>query len=511
MNLTLGCGERTLLLGDAKGMKKIACLVVLLGMATSAWAALTTTTTTISSSLNPSTYGQLVTFTATVTSAHGAPPDGETITFLQGPNPIGTSPLSGGKAMFSISSLAGGSYSIKASYGGDSTFGPSKSKPITQVVNLSPTTTTLTASPNPANPGQTVVFTATVTGQVGGTPITGNVIFYSGANQLGSGAVSGGVATFRNSRLAVGTDQLTAMYNGNKTYAKSTSNVVNEVVANAQVIDSTLVWNGITRYYEVYIPATVPANPAMLLMLHGTQNKPDPQPIIALNWGWQKVADDNGFILVKPASTFNSKSGQWNWDAYFMDSAFQQPPDDPGFLRQLIVNLTEQYNVNPKQVYVAGFSSGAQMAHRVAVELSDLVAAVVIGSGTIVGQLDPPPIAMPGPEVAPVSIQEWHGTKDTTIPPCNNGTTVYSGVKFHLATVDDGFNYWTQQNGCSSFQNNMQLCKNQAPNPGTTGNDATGCVNNTEVQFIWEEGVGHSWVNSQDAVRWQFLAAHPKP
>ena len=491
-------------------MKKIACLVALLWVATSAYAAVTGTTTTISSSLNPSAYSQSVTFTATVTSSKGTPPDGETITFSQGPNLLGTSPLSGGTATFSTSSLTPGTDNIKAVYGGDGAFGSSRSTAVAQVVTTAPTNTTLTSAPNPANPGQTVVFTANVTGQVGGIAITGNVVFYHGSKKLGSGSVSGGVATFRNAKLGVGTDQITAIYNGSKTYAKSTSNVVNQVVANAQVIDSTMVWNGITRYYEVYIPATVAAKPAMLIMLHGTQNKPDPQPIIALNWGWQNVADDNGFILVKPASTFNSKSGQWNWDAYYMDDAFQQPPDDPGFLRNLIVTLTQQYNVNPNQVYVAGFSSGAQMAHRVGVELSDLVAAVVIGSGTIVGQLDPPPIVMPGPALAPVSIQEWHGTADTTIPPCNNGTTGYSGDKFFLATVDDSFNYWTQQNGCTQFQNNLPLCVNQKPNQSTTGNDATSCASSTEVQFIWEEGVGHSWVNSQDAVRWQFLAAHPK-
>ena len=491
-------------------MKKIACLVILVGMATGLSGALVTTTTTISSSLNPSTYGQSVTFTATVTSNQGAPPDGETITFLQGLNTLGTGQLSGGSATFTTASLSGGTDNIKASYGGDSNFGSSKSRAVAQVVNLAPTTTTLTSSPNPANTGQTVVFTANVTGQVNGIAITGNVAFYNGSTKLGAVSLSGGVATYKNAKLPVGTDSITAVYNGSKTYATSTSNVVSQVVGNGQFIDSTMTWNGITRYYEVYVPVTVAANPAMLLMLHGTQNKPDPQQIISLNWGWQNIADANGFILVKPASTFNSKSGQWNWDAYFMDAAFQQPPDDPGFLRQLIVNLTAQYNVNPKQVYVAGFSSGAQMAHRVAVELSDLVAAVVIGSGTIVGQVDPPPITMPGPEVAPVSIQEWHGTADGTIPPCNNGTTGYSGIKFYLATVDDSFNYWTQQNGCTSFQNNLPLCKNRAPNPDSTGNDATGCVNNTEVQFIWEEGVGHSWVNSQDTARWQFLSAHPK-
>ena len=49
-------------------MKKIAGLVILMGVAAGWSAAQTPTTTTILSSLNPSSYGQSVTFTATVTS-----------------------------------------------------------------------------------------------------------------------------------------------------------------------------------------------------------------------------------------------------------------------------------------------------------------------------------------------------------------------------------------------------------------------------------------------------------
>jgi poly(3-hydroxybutyrate) depolymerase len=193
-----------------------------------------------------------------------------------------------------------------------------------------------------------------------------------------------------------------------------------------------------------------------------------------------------------------------------MDVAFPTPPDDSGFLRQLIVNLTAQYNVNPNQVFVAGFSSGGQMAHRVAVEISDLVAAVVIGSGTIVGQTVPPPITLPNPAKAPVSIQEWHGTADHGIPPCNNGITKYSGKSFYLATVDDSFNYWTQQNACTQLQNNQPLCESGQANQNTTGNDANACAGNTEVQFIWEENVAHSWQQQHNTARWLFFAAHPK-
>jgi poly(3-hydroxybutyrate) depolymerase len=287
------------------------------------------------------------------------------------------------------------------------------------------------------------------------------------------------------------------------------------------IIDSTLEWYGVTRHYQVYLPPNLPANPPMLLMLHGTAHGSG-APINPM-WGWQNVSNKYGFILVKPASTYNEQSQRWNWNAYYMSEAFTADdvgtctvppatacPDDAGFLRQLILNLTAQYNVNPNQVYVAGFSSGAQMAHRVGVEISDLVAAVAIGSGTIVGQPDPPPITLPGAAVAPISVQEWHGTNDTEIPPCNNGKTKYSGYNFYLATVDQSFDYWTQQNACTTFENSMPLCENGLANPATTGNDATACTNNTEVQFIWEENVGHSWENQNDTTRWLFFAAHPK-
>jgi poly(3-hydroxybutyrate) depolymerase len=287
--------------------------------------------------------------------------------------------------------------------------------------------------------------------------------------------------------------------------------------------NGTMVWDGITRYYRVYVPSGLPANPALLVMLHATNLNPGTSPPTRVNYGWQTFADTYKFVLVQPASTYNSKSGQWNWNAYYLSEAFTAAevgtctvppatgcPDDAGFLRNLIVTLTAQYSVNPKQVFVAGMSSGAMMAERVGVELSDLVAAIIPASGQIVGQ-SALPITLPEPPVEPVSVQEWQGTKDRVLPPCNNGTTLYSGYTFYMATVDQTFNYWTAQNACTAFQNNEPLCQNGVANPGTTGNDATGCRNNVEVQFIWEEKLAHTWAPQNNAARWQFFASHPKP
>lgn len=282
----------------------------------------------------------------------------------------------------------------------------------------------------------------------------------------------------------------------------------------------TMVWDGVTRYYEIYVPSGLPANPALLVMLHATSLTKNP-PTNA-NYGWQPFADTNKFVLVQPASTYNAQSGQWNWNAYYLSQAFTSAevgtctappasacPDDAGFLRHLIVTLTAQYNINPKQVFVAGISSGAMMAERVGVELSDLVAAIVPASGQLVGEATLP-ITLPGTPVAPVSVQEWQGTKDKVLPPCNNGTTLYSGYSYYMATVDQTFNYWTAQNSCTVFQNNEPLCVNGSANPATTGNDATGCTSNVEVQFLWEENLGHAWDPTNDEARWKFLSSHPK-
>lgn len=101
---------------------------------------------------------------------------------------------------------------------------------------LTPTSTKLTSSPNPSKFGQTVTSTATVTAQPGfdkGTP-TGAVTFYDGTTSVGSANLNGsGVAVLRTSTLPVGTDSMTATYNGDSNFAPSTSPVLNQVVKGA--------------------------------------------------------------------------------------------------------------------------------------------------------------------------------------------------------------------------------------------------------------------------------------
>src|SRR5262249_24877463 len=139
-----------------------------------------TTTTAIASSANPSIYGQNMTFTAAVTS-------GATgwVQFLDGAVLLGSAAISGGNATFSISSLAVGSHSITASYGGDLNFSGSASTALTDTLNKASTTTTVASGVNPSTFGQNVTLTATVT-----TGATGSVQFSDGGVSLGNGVIS---------------------------------------------------------------------------------------------------------------------------------------------------------------------------------------------------------------------------------------------------------------------------------------------------------------------------------
>ncbi|HKW89459.1 MAG TPA: Ig-like domain-containing protein [Candidatus Acidoferrales bacterium] len=195
-------------------------------------------TTGVTSSLNPSTFGQLVTFTATVTPATSGTPTGS-VTFKNGATTLATKTLSGGAALYATSALAPGSLSITAVYGGDSNFTGSTSAVLTQVVNkIATTTSALTSSLNPSTYGQAVTYSASVISATGVIP-NGSVTFKDGTTTLGSvGLNSSGVANFTTTKTSAGTRSITGFFGGSTDYAASTSPVFAQVVSQAATTTS---------------------------------------------------------------------------------------------------------------------------------------------------------------------------------------------------------------------------------------------------------------------------------
>ena len=192
--------------------------------------------TAVTASANPSAFGQSVTFTASV-SGTGATATG-TVTFKDGAATLGTGTLAGGQATFATAALSVGSHAITAVYGGDSNFTTSTSPTLTQNVTTTTSATALASSANPSAAGDSVTFTATVTG-TGGTP-SGTVTFKDGATTLGTGTLSGGQATYTTSALTAGGHSITAVYGGDASYNTSTSSALTQNV-NANASTTTII------------------------------------------------------------------------------------------------------------------------------------------------------------------------------------------------------------------------------------------------------------------------------
>jgi hypothetical protein len=212
------------------------------------------TTTTVASSANPSAYGQTVTFTATVTP-DSSPIATGTVQFTAGGVTIngcsGVTLSSGGTAQCSTSALAVGTTAIVAIYSGDTNYSGS-SGTLSEVVNAAASSTVVTSGTNPSVYGQSVTFTATISGEYGqitgrsskggarAQNVTGSVTWSSNTGCGSTAVTSGnpGVATCTTTSLPAGNNTITATYSGDGNHgvsAGSVSQTVNQASTSISV------------------------------------------------------------------------------------------------------------------------------------------------------------------------------------------------------------------------------------------------------------------------------------
>jgi hypothetical protein len=190
----------------------------------------TPSTTTLTVSGDPGSYGTGDTLTATMDAAETG-----WVSFQQNGVEIGSAPLVSGTATFNTAgNLGAGTYNVVAVYTGDSTYAPSTSAAQSVTINPAVTSTTLTESLNPVATGTNDTLIATITVPAGTAP-TGTVAFLDAGTTLGTGTVSqiivnqNGtpvikfVATVTTSFSTTGTHVLFASYSGDTNFTSSTA------------------------------------------------------------------------------------------------------------------------------------------------------------------------------------------------------------------------------------------------------------------------------------------------
>jgi poly(hydroxyalkanoate) depolymerase family esterase len=178
------------------------------------------------------------------------------------------------------------------------------------------------------------------------------------------------------------------------------------------------------RSYLGYVPSTYRAGmPVPLVVaLHGCTQTAD---VYRMLTQMDNLAEARKFIAVYPQqSTSANYLGCWNW---FTSADLQRDSNEPSLISGITQWVETHYSVDPKRVYVMGFSAGAAMSVIMGATYPDFYAAIGVGSGLEYGGLPSPDPTQAGQEaysamgdharVMPVVI--FHGGQDPIVPVSN--------------------------------------------------------------------------------------------
>lgn len=171
------------------------------------------------------------------------------------------------------------------------------------------------------------------------------------------------------------------------------------------------------RNYLLYVPERkLPAAP-LVILLHGSkQTGEDLREATA--FGFDRLADEFGFVAVYP----DGYGKRWNdCRSAGRYAARRKQIDDVDFVLKLIEKLKTTAQIDASRVFLVGYSSGGQLAFRMAMERPERVAAIAAFSANL-----PAPENLACTRLGkPVSTMLINGTRDRINPFVGGEVTVF--------------------------------------------------------------------------------------
>jgi polyhydroxybutyrate depolymerase len=253
---------------------------------------------------------------------------------------------------------------------------------------------------------------------------------------------------------------------------------------------SSFMHDSLKRTFNIHIPPSYDKSVQLPLViaLHG-RGANGASMVILTHKGFNKMSDQDGFIIVYPDGIeLNWNDGRMDEEAN--DRAHRDNIDDVSFISALIDSMIQDYNINPKRVYVTGISNGAIMSYRLACELSHKITAIAPVDGNIPIQI----FQECSPSRA-VSVLAINNTDDPLVP--FQGGYIYGIRKINLGKVlsaNESIGFWITRNRCSVTPVVTEE-PDVDPNDGTrvTRKQYANGIEGTEVILYAVDGGGHTW------------------
>jgi polyhydroxybutyrate depolymerase len=149
--------------------------------------------------------------------------------------------------------------------------------------------------------------------------------------------------------------------------------------------------DGRTRTYIVRPPRDVANNrtplPVVLVLHGGGGNAVNAERMS----GFTELVERERLIAVYPDGTGRLPTTLLTWNAdHCCALAMTERVDDVGFIAALLDTLAARYPVDARRIYVTGMSTGGMMAHKLARELPQRIAAIAPVVGAVFVGAPPP-------------------------------------------------------------------------------------------------------------------------
>jgi polyhydroxybutyrate depolymerase len=200
--------------------------------------------------------------------------------------------------------------------------------------------------------------------------------------------------------------------------------------------------------------------------------------------GLHELGAAERFAVVYPNGTGHT-SHTLSWNAgNCCGKAMLTQTDDVGFVRRIIDDVSQQLPIDASRIYAVGFSNGAMMAYRIAIELSEVFAAIAPVGGPMGFEAAQP--------ARPVSVCHFHGTADE-FAPYDGGVGKKSVSRCNFQSVAQSITSWVAADACDPSPKIEQLPLSIEDGLPITRTHYTGGREGSEVILHTIHGGGHTW------------------